>query len=505
MNKTSKIATLILMLIGCCGNAFASDYRTATPDIPKNWDPRYNTLGYYTRFSYQVFCSLLTIDENLNVSNALANRWSVSDGGMKYIFEIRSDAGFQNGQSILAEDVVLSLKRMISDSTLSKELKVIKSIHVAKDKTEYPSRWNVDRKRVVIIELFRPYVQLLYIISSPAMAIFPAKQLMENPNVFFKKPISCGPFNIELINKKTVILKKNKYYYNASQVKIERIYFYKYNLNEAVSEFNKGSLDDIILYAADKNEIKREYNVLNGRTYITRMLQFNTKKGVFKSLNMRKAFIYAFDKNNYVKLVNSKNLIPATGFIPKGMIGYSESEYYLYSPEKSRKLLQKEKVDHNKKIIIISSRPQEAEALSVIAKDIEKILGIAIEVKKVTSAEFYQRWISFNDDIMLGGADSIYLDPYFQLRYAIPSYNERCITEFKNKNVEELLERTQTIVNKSERAKLYNKIDNLIMDDALILPLYYGSISTGIYSPDVYGIKLPPNGVQHVRYEIVSK
>ena len=63
--------------------------------------------------SQVVFENLLEVDTDGNIQPMLAKSWNVSEDGLTYIFDLRDDVYFHNGQKMTAEDVKYSFERMI--------------------------------------------------------------------------------------------------------------------------------------------------------------------------------------------------------------------------------------------------------------------------------------------------------------------------------------------------------------------------------------------------------
>ncbi len=77
----------------------------------KIFDPVWTT-AYITRnHSYLVYDSLFGIDENFQVKPQMVDRTSVSPDGMKYTFTLRDGLKWHDGEPVLSEDCVESLKR----------------------------------------------------------------------------------------------------------------------------------------------------------------------------------------------------------------------------------------------------------------------------------------------------------------------------------------------------------------------------------------------------------
>ena len=74
-------------------------------------DPVWTT-AYITRnHSYLVYDTLFGTDENLRVKPQMVDRVTVSPDGMKYTFTLRDGLRWHDGQPVLSEDCVESVKR----------------------------------------------------------------------------------------------------------------------------------------------------------------------------------------------------------------------------------------------------------------------------------------------------------------------------------------------------------------------------------------------------------
>jgi len=74
-------------------------------------DPVWTT-AYITRnHSYLVYDTLFGTDENFQVKPQMVDQTTVSSDGMKYTFALRDGLRWHDGQPVLSEDCVESLKR----------------------------------------------------------------------------------------------------------------------------------------------------------------------------------------------------------------------------------------------------------------------------------------------------------------------------------------------------------------------------------------------------------
>ncbi|MEO7131805.1 MAG: ABC transporter substrate-binding protein, partial [Dermatophilaceae bacterium] len=68
---------------------------------------------------YNVYETLVKIDQDGAIAPALASKWSISDDGKTYTFDLVPNAKFTNGAAFTAKDAAFSINRVKSDWTIS--------------------------------------------------------------------------------------------------------------------------------------------------------------------------------------------------------------------------------------------------------------------------------------------------------------------------------------------------------------------------------------------------
>jgi peptide/nickel transport system substrate-binding protein len=148
-------------------------------------DPVWTT-GYITRnHSYLVYDTLFGTDENLQVKPQMVDRTTVSPDGMKYTFTLRDGLRWHDGQPVLAEDCVESLKRWGKKPHRFGQLLMAHTAKIAPvDKTTFT------------LELAERFGPVLDVLGSPLRPPFmmPARIASTAPEQQIKEIIGSGPF-----------------------------------------------------------------------------------------------------------------------------------------------------------------------------------------------------------------------------------------------------------------------------------------------------------------------
>ena len=195
---------------------------------------------------------------------------------------------------------------------------------------------------------------------------------------------------------------------------------------------------------------------------------------------VRQAINYAIDKPKLIKYLRNSIGIPATsGFIPQGMPGFDSTAVkgYHYEPEKAAALLAEAGFPNGK------GMPQVTLSTSTTYKDlIEFIQGelaaIGIKVKVDVSPNASLRDLMSKNEVNFfrGSWIADYPDGenYLAMFYSknkVP--NGPNYTAYYNNDFDKLFEQSYYVSDNAKRYLLYQKMDQMVIDYANIVPIYY--------------------------------
>lgn len=105
-------------------------YRVSTD--PETLDPQIAEDSVSKMIVMNIFEGLVRINENEEVIPGAAHSWEISQGGTVYTFHIRSDARWNNGDTVIADDFVFGLQRTVQPQTGSSGASSLFSVRNAK-------------------------------------------------------------------------------------------------------------------------------------------------------------------------------------------------------------------------------------------------------------------------------------------------------------------------------------------------------------------------------------
>ncbi|RYG37767.1 MAG: ABC transporter substrate-binding protein, partial [Chitinophagaceae bacterium] len=212
---------------------------------------------------------------------------------------------------------------------------------------------------------------------------------------------------------------------------------------------------------------------------------------------IRQAINYGFDRRKMALYLRNSLGTPAeSGFVPEGLPSFDTSAVkgYTYNPAKSRALLRGAGFPDGAGLpaIKLLTIPIYADMGDYIAKQLSEV-GITVQVETVQKSLLLEltsnsRALFFRGSWIADYPDAEnYLSVFYSKNPAPPNY-----TRYKNSAFDALFEKALVETNDSMRYKLYQQADQLMMEDAPVVPLWYDKV-VRLVQPEVTGFK--PNAL----------
>ncbi len=402
------------------------------------------------------------------------------------------------GRKLNAADVVYSLGRIIDRSVASPGAWIfngrVDSIHpfTAADDSTF------------VLHLQFPFPPVLGILSMQYCSVVPREVVERYGKDFRRNACGTGPFRLHSWEEgQSLILHRNNRYFERDNsgnalpyLDAVQISFLDSKASEFM-EFQQGRLhfiNDIDANFKDevltkKGELKEEWKQkirMAKHPYLNTEylgILFDTTNGLLRNspLRLRKirqAMNYAIDRRKMMMYLRNSIGTPAeSGFIPAGLPSFDTAmvKGYHFDPLRSRQLLKEAGFPNGTgmPVILLKTVPVYAELGAFVARQLEES-GIRVQVETVQRATLLEEMAKSNTLFFRGSwiADypdaENYLSVFYGKNPAPPNY-----TRYKNPAFDRLYEKALTETNDSLRYKLYQEMDQMVINDAPIIPLWY--------------------------------
>ena len=265
---------------------------------------------------------------------------------------------------------------------------------------------------------------------------------------------------------------------------------------------------------ADLDRILDPGNSLNSEllqappTFSVQYIGLNVNEPPLDDVKVRQALNYAIDKQNLATSVLADQVVPANGILPPGFPGFNtELRGYEFDPVRARQLLAESKygddLDNMPPITMTTSGSFGASVsldMEVVLQMWKKNLGIEAEFQQTEFATFLRDLHKRRFQMFDVGWIADYPDPENFLDILFHSDSSNNHTNYSNPQVDSLLEQARTETDEAVRFGLYNQAEQLIIDDAPWVPLWYSGERFLLVKPNVHDYYLTPLYIPRLRY-----
>lgn len=460
-----------------------------TPPITPTWDSYGNVRPYYTR----IVEPLIWVTDGMELEPWLAKRWKAT-GETTWEFTIREGVTFHNGAPLTADEVVFSFEKQDSGSLGFVNLE--------------PDGIRALDDRTVEFENTSPLPVFPGAIAHNAFAV-------QHPDAAGNEHevIGTGPYRVDEVKPdqylKTVAFDD---YWNGTPTTPELTFRSIVDGNTRVLALQNHEIDVAFEPPLGKVESLRKAKDIAVTTTTTPRVGyfgFNIHRSPTDDVDLRRGLNYAVSQKLIVDTVLDGVGEPARGPIAK-MIDWSAHESLPdYGPDKAkaRQLVKQSDYDGEPLDLGVSVGRTGDKLLAETFKQMANEVGVNVKIRLMEEAAYDEliRTGDFHLRLMengtrSGSADYILFDIYHTNGF----YNDLGKGVFNyGGTVDSFISKGRQATDATVRKKAYEKAIHLIMEQAVIVPIYYKQYVVAKRS-DVDGIDFSPisfmvrwNGLEH--------
>lgn len=468
----------------------------------------------------------LTRYDGTKIVPALAKSYTVSDDGLTYTFTLRSDARFQDGTALTADDVAFTIQK-IQDPTL-------KSPHAADWSDVTVKVLSPTSIQFTLKQAYAPFI------TNTTIGILPQHiwgSVSDDQFIFSQyniQPIGAGPYEVSSISRDSGGIPTDYHLkawsgYSGTKPHISAINFVFFNDdNAAFAALDSGSIDSLPSVPPDEaarlaTDSAQSYTIASvPLPRIFGVFLNQSQNPALADKNVRQALDMSVDRAALVKTVLSGYGIPISGPLPVGL-STSSATTSVANIAGAQALLEKNGWKKDPATGIYQYQKKGSKTVTPLAFDIYTAdtpdlkqaadmvktswteLGAEVNVKIFETSDLYQNVIRPRkyDALLFGeliGKDRDLYAFWHSSQRNAPGLN---VSMYANSKVDKLLEDIRKTSDDTARAAKYAQFDQLIRaDDPAIF----------LYSPDfIYavpkalsGMKLGTMTVPSDRFDSIS-
>lgn len=483
------------------------------------------------RISSQIFEGLIRFSQkDLTVVPCLAESWEISNDYTLYTFKIRQgvyyhdDACFPEGKGrqLTANDFKYCFNKLCEADANNSGFWVFKN--KVKGANEYhestvnkkPLEGGVSGIKVLDdytlqIELTQPFASFLAILGTPFTFAFPKEAVDKYGHEVRSKCVGTGPFRLkELKEDVVIILARNENYWEKDEFGNQLPYldaikfsFFKEKTAELL-EFRKQNLDmvfqlpsemiDEVIMDLDKVDTgatisEKQYDIQITPALSVQYYGFQHQNEIFNNKLVRQAFNYAIDRNKIVEFtLKGEGVAALYGFVPPAFKDYNIKNIkgYNYDPDKARNLLAKAGYPNGKgfqgiTLQLNSGGLRNLHVAEAVQQMITSNLNIKVKLEVLPFPQHIENLESGKALFWRSAWIADYPDPenFLNLLYSIHIPKEPDAKSYINASrymsakFDSVFNMALKTTDEAERFKLYEEADQIAIEDAAIIPIFY--------------------------------
>ncbi|MDO5092014.1 MAG: ABC transporter substrate-binding protein [Propionibacteriaceae bacterium] len=459
-----RLAALIGMLLGislvlssCTGPGPDTDdlvvLNVGATAEPQGLDPA-TTTGAGTPFVllYNVYETLVRIDDQGEIKPLLARSWSMNAEGSVYTFSLETSATFASGQPVDAEAVIASFERTRDGEDTTAVLKA--QMGRIQDMRAIDTR-------TIEVTLREPSRQWLYDITGSAGIVYD----LSTGQDLSTTPAGSGPYVFERHDVGSMIsLGRNQNYWGTGPRVSEVNFKYYADANAMVTAMLSGQLDIIsnltVPQSVDQFSDTTRFKVLEGATDGEVVLGFNHTNPALADVRVRQAINHAIDRQAIINGAWGGRGSLIGSMVPPTDPWYEDlSATYAYDPEKAKALLAEAGYAEGLSLRMrVPTLPYGPPILRMVTAQLAEV-GITVVPEELEFSTWLEQVYTQHDYDLTVVA---HVEPWDMNAFANPDY----YWQYNNPQFVELITTADKAASAAEQEAMLKEAAKLLADDA---------------------------------------
>lgn len=466
---------------------------------PRSLDPM-NANAPAVRHIMAMYDTLIVQSNDFKYHPALAESWEVSPDGLAYTFKLKKNVKFHDGTPFNAQAVKFNLDRFVLPEATANVSVSLAGVYKATEVVD-------DYTAKIVLEY--PFAPLLDGLAEGYNSFASPTAVQKFGKDYGRNPVGTGPFIFEKweANSQITMRRNPDYAWGSS--------FYKHQNQAYVDKVSIRLIPEIGTRLAtletgevhvaedvppeEVERLKKEGKVqIVPQTYPggPAVLEMNTTNPPLDDVSVRQGICWAVKQEDLVQNLFSGMTTVARTHLSPGTFAYTETvdTVYKYDPEKAKQVLEAggwklqpdgSRVKDGKTLEFqFHNMPADktllraAELIQANLRDV----GIKINMKIQESGAHTADIIAGRQHLTFGwraATDPDFLRPYYHSKFIGHQLNR---ARYKNEELDKYLDQGAREQDRNKRPELYRQAQNIILKEALIVPLWHRNNFVGTRS-----------------------
>ncbi len=398
---------------------------------------------------------------------------------------LRQGVKFHNGNDFTWEDVQYTFLRLREPFPVSEFLafgEVILSVE-----TVDSDPWTIDVKTRIPVPYFADNLHQVFIMDKESSESRSIGEIGENP-------IGTGPYKfVEWVKGSYLELEANEDYWGEVPPIKKAIFTPITEPSTRLAAIITGQVDilqDVPVELFDNAASNPDIELITIPARRAIYLGLGNKPGTpTNDIRVRKAMYHAIDEDEIIEKVMFGHAFPASQIPDEPTVGYDASIKRLpFDPEKAKDLLAEAGYADGFEIKLSGPNDRyvrDAQICEAVAKQLAKV-GIEVELDTKPKAIFFEEVdLHVLDFYLIGWFDGTYDfgRSFTKLIHSVDvGYGGLNGADYSDATLDELLEKSELIVDPEERAESLRELNRVAMNDKIaVLPLHYQEDAYAVY------------------------
>jgi ABC-type transport system substrate-binding protein len=457
----------------------------------------------------QIFRGLLKFNASLEPVSDLGELVEQSADLRSYTFKLRDGAAFADGREMTAQNVIASFTRALSPSIAGGRASALAATaylgdiagasDVIKQLDNSVSGLREIDSKTLMIELEQPSATFLIRLASVPTSIVDVSEASDGSSTWWYQPNATGPFAVAEITDSLIRIQPNTSYVGVVP-DLEVSFLLGASASNPLNLFQDDDIDLIAgVSGPGSTQLQDPASTVDavvGRTplFATSYIALGNSQPPLDDIHIRRALQFLVSQSLVAESTYAGTVNAATGIIPNGMLGRDWTSSLGPDIEQARAEIASSTYGTADEVPVIRVYAADIESVETLRDLALAELGLKVEAIEVRWDDFLSGLVErrFPAYGLYWGAD--YPDPEAILGMLFHSSGSDNYTGYVNPAFDAILNTARSVADIDDRAALYQQAQDLLIEDAAVIPLYF-DVGVTIARPGIVGLEVTPLGM----------